>query len=126
MNKDDIRKLSSDILFEIINEIVDRAKNGDHLAIDFMIDRIKSSQKISVSRKKKKRSFTRNLSEAERKKKRLDILDAFDSGQFSTLGEMAVYASVQNETVTRILQKERADQFKIFKNKHAVGRKPKQ
>lgn len=81
------------------------------------------ASKIPAKRRKRKKSDGQNLTNEEREKKRAAVLEAFDSGQFATLGEMAVYADVQNETVTRILKKERAEQFTEWKQKNNVGRK---
>jgi predicted HTH domain antitoxin len=76
-----------------------------------------------MKRRKRKKSEGQNLTNEQRELKRAAVLEAFDSGQFSTLGEMAIYADVQNETVTRILKRERAEQFAEWKTQNNVGRK---
>lgn len=81
------------------------------------------ASKIPMKRRKRKKSDGQNLTNEERERKRASILEAFDSGQFSTLGEMAIYADVQNETVTRVLKKERAEQFSAWKEINSIGRK---
>lgn len=81
------------------------------------------ASKIPMKRRKRKKSEGQNLTNEQRELKRAAVLEAFDSGQFSTLGEMAIYADVQNETVTRILKKERPEKFAEWKTQNNVGRK---
>ena len=82
------------------------------------------ASKVS-QRKRKKYKRKSNMTNEERTIKHGEILEAFDSGSFSTIGEIAQYASVQNETVTRVLKEHRPDQFQAFKGTNRSGRKPK-
>lgn len=74
-------------------------------------------------KKRRKRNANQSLTGEERDGKHKSILEAFDSGKFTTLSEIAQYSGVKNETVTRFLKKARPDQFEEFK-KNSTGRKP--
>lgn len=82
------------------------------------------ASKVPAKKRRKKRNTQKDSAE-QRAARHASILEAFDSGQFTTLGEIAEYSGVKQETVTRVLKKERETEFAEFKAANSAGRKPK-